>query len=82
MLEESLGYFPPKNTELQSQVTHGDFNSKKRSFLLFARIISENSVFSRLEEGMGYVSPKSTKLRSKITHDDFNSKRQSLLPRT
>ena len=29
MLEESLGYFHPKSTELQSQVTHGDYNSKK-----------------------------------------------------
>ena len=76
---ECLGYFPPKSTELQSQVTHGDFNSK-RSLLLFARIICENSVFSRLEESMGYISPKSTKLLSKITYDDFNSKRQSLLP--
>ena len=60
MLEESLGYFPPKSTELHSQVTHGDFNSRKKSLLLFSRIICENSVFSRLEEGMGYVSRKST----------------------
>ena len=38
MLEESLGYFHLKSTELQSKVTHGDYNSEK----VFAPICKDN----------------------------------------